>query len=528
MLLIASRLIPIASVLSPAALTSEMKPIYSATTCPAVATLNFTREAVFNFRDENEKDIPRLSLSYYNTTDPDGKAAGYFDYYDQPTKNARRLAFASAYLRRSQVRTNARIDFCGEGWNCTYSINFVGPGYKCNDISNTNVSGAPFGMDALAPVGNFTYLSEVFQDDYVSPQIETDNGVPAHGPPYPATLGVFQSEPILWIGYANKTDDLYPDDSPYAAKWKYVHVPNMFMCVMHHTNYTFEMRYEPSQIANLKQRDFLRPTVNTNISLSPGSTADWIATPDSNWVRPSTDREAYKMTAAYHSLGALMRTFLLGNIEKTSDVLLVTRSDISETKLINVNNPYPVPNLMDAVQNLFQDMLITLLSEPTLVVADKAAVPCQKRQDVVVYRYYKRSLWIGYAVVIAITFAFILVGFWSIYQNGVASDVLFSRIMVTTRNPTLDHLSVGACLGGDPFPKELTETKLRFGVLLEDDPREGPLGKVEHCTFGTIGETKEIVKGGTYAGLKKWRKDNRQTTGVSDEEKTLLVTGYQC
>ena len=121
-----------------------------------------------------------------------------------------------------------------------------------------------------------------------------------------------------------------------------------------------------------------------------------------------------------------------------------------------------------------------------------------KSRTMMVYVYYRRSLWIGYAIVIAITFAFILVGAWSLYENGVASDVLFSRIMATTRNPTLDHLSVGACLGGDPFPKELTRTKLRFGVLLEDDPREGPLGKVEHCCFGTMGETKEIVKGGTY------------------------------
>jgi hypothetical protein len=150
-------------------------------------------------------------------------------------------------------------------------------------------------------------------------------------------------------------------------------------------------------------------------------------------------------------------------------------------------------------------MLISLLSEPALVIAETQDVPCMKTRTLNVFRYYKRGLWTGYIAVISLTFCFILIGAWSIFQNGVASDVLFSRIMVTTRNPTLDHLSVGACLGGDPFPKELTETKLRFGVLLEDNPREGPLGAVEHCCFGTVGETKEIVKGGTYAGLARYR-----------------------
>jgi hypothetical protein len=177
---------------------------------------------------------------------------------------------------------------------------------------------------------------------------------------------------------------------------------------------------------------------------------------------------------------------------------------------------------MGGVQSLFEDMIISLLSESTLVIAMTQDVPCLKMRTINTYRYYKRGLWIGYTIVIGITFCFVLIGAYSIWQNGVASDVLFSRIMVTTRNPTLDHLSVGACLGGDPFPKELTETKLRFGVLLEDNPREGPLGVVEHCCFGTMGETKEIVKGGTYAGLAKYRNLRTEEVGSQAEKESLM------
>ncbi|KAH9881926.1 hypothetical protein J1614_001097 [Plenodomus biglobosus] len=515
-------LIPLASVLSPASLTSEARTIINATTCADIANVNFTREGTFNFRNDNELDGRSVSVMYYNTTDRDGAQEDYFDYYDQPSKNARRLAFSAAYMKRPQPREKAGLTFCGEGWNCSYSINFLGPGYKCEDISDLVTPGAPFKLSQIAPEGNFTYISEVDQNDYRWPQIPTRDGIPIQEPPYPVSLGVLESEPILWVGYANKTSELYDGDSPYAKKWKYVHEPKMFKCVMHQTNYTFKMRYQPTQSAIVQQRDFLYPIINTTLEKNPDNTTDWVATPSSNFIRPTEDIENYKLTAAYHSLGALLRTFLRGNMEKTSDIFVITRSDISETRLIGGRSSHPQPNLMADIQNLFEDMLITLLSEPTLVIAEPETVPCEKIRVVVVYVYYPRGLWIGYAIVIAITMAFILVGAWSLHQNGVASDVLFSRILATTRNPTLDHLSVGACLGGDPFPPDLIETKLRFGVLLEEEPREGPLGRVEHCCFGTVGETKDIVKGGTYSGLREWRTWEKMKSDESDQEEPLL------
>lgn len=304
-----------------------MNTVFNSSTCMAVPTLNFTRESYFNFRDETEERGRGTSMSFFNTTDREGKAEGYFDYYDRPSKNARRLAFSSAYLKRPQPRENARLTLCGDGWNCTYSINFIGPGYKCEDISDSNLPEAPFKLSQLAPQGNFMYLAEVDRHDYKSPQIDTLDGVPVQDPPYPASLGVFESEPVLWIGYANKTTELYPDGSPYAKKWKHVHVPKLFKCTMYHTNYTFDMRYRPAQNMTNKQRDFLGPVINTTLSLSPGNSTSWVSTPSSNFIRPREDRAKYKLAAAYHSMGVLLRNFLRGDIEKTSDVLVITRSD---------------------------------------------------------------------------------------------------------------------------------------------------------------------------------------------------------
>ncbi|KAI4609903.1 uncharacterized protein J4E87_010950 [Alternaria ethzedia] len=460
-----------------------------------------TWESTYDFRDMSK--FWQKSLNFYNTTEPaeeerrDGDeysaatgGGNFFDYYDQPSKNARRLAFSSVYMQKPQPRENASTVFCGSGWNCTYTISFVGPGYQCEDVDDTDESNAPFALSGLAPNGSLVYNADVDQGDYGYQDPVNGTG----------SLGVFENEPNLWIGYAINTSEPYSyDEEPeYKAKWGNVHEPKIFKCVMQYTKYTFNMSYNPRQSATRWKREFLRPVIGDHP------------------IEPQKNVEEYKVTASFHTLGSLLRRFLRGKIEKQK--ILITYSDLSETRLVNSSTSYPLVDLKTGhliiranslieIQDLFEDILITLLNDANLVVVQTQEVPCTKSRTMMVYVYYKRSLWIGYAIVIAITFAFILVGAWSLHMNGVASDVLFSRIMATTRNPTLDHLSVGACLGGDPFPKELAKTKLRFGVLLEDDPREGPLGKVEHCCFGTMGETKEIVKGGTYAGLREHRID---------------------
>ena len=166
------------------------------------------------------------SLNFYNTTEPaeeerrDGTkysetTESFFDYYDQPSKNARRLAFSSVYMQKPQPRENASTVFCGSGWNCTYTISFVGPGYQCDDVDETNGFDAPFTLAELAPNGSLVYAAEVDQGDYSYQD-------PANGT---ESLGVFKNEPNLWIGYAINTSKLYSydEDSDYKAKWGNVH-----------------------------------------------------------------------------------------------------------------------------------------------------------------------------------------------------------------------------------------------------------------------------------------------------------------
>lgn len=512
------RLLPIASVLSPSSLTSEVRETFNDTYCPAVATLNFDREAKHDFRREDT--YAGASLVFWNTTDTEGKKDGFFDYYDQPSKNAKRLAVTAIYMKKPATDPKASEISCGERWNCTYSINFLAPGYKCDDFSNKNDPAAPFNNSVLAPQGDMIYYASTDLNDYMNPQIATDEtGVPIPKPPYPKSLGVFESEPVLWIGHSVNTSKPYPPDSPH-AKWVNVHEPKIFKCVAHETNYTFQLHYiDTVQTHVRQQRDFLRPIIDTTVTVDPQNKTKYVASPEYNFIRPS-DKEKYKYTSTYHALGALYRNFLRGHIVKTK--YTVTKSDISESRLMDPITSYPITDLQEKIQEVFEDILITLLSEPFLVVRDTANVTCKRSRSSNVFVYHRQGLWVGYAMAVFVVFCFLFVGAWSIFQNGVASDTLFSRIMVTTRNPTLDQLSVGACLGGDPFPKELTKTKLRFGVLNEENPREGPLGVVGHCCFGSAGEVRDIVKHGTYAGLAEYRED-----GVSEEKEPLLPDGEE-
>lgn len=224
-------------------------------------------------------------------------------------------------------------------------------------------------------------------------------------------------------------------------------------------------------------------------------------------MRPDTNPREYKKFCTYHSTAQLFREWLGGTIDKTPYKGARLATEASTTKLINHTLSYPVVDLQWQIQSMYEDLLLSLLADPQLNIGTTASVSCTRLRRVSKFKYQQTGLWVPYAIVIAMSFVFMVIGFQAMVNNGVSSDTVFSRIMTTTRNPTLDRLSVGACLGSDPFPKELEKTKLRFGVLDgEHGGEEVWIGgsRIEHCGFGTEDEIGPITKGKPYAGLKKW------------------------
>jgi hypothetical protein len=105
------------------------------------------------------------------------------------------------------------------------------------------------------------------------------------------------------------------------------------------------------------------------------------------------------------------------------------------------------------------------------------------------YSYSRAMLWEIYAAALVGSALCIFLGCYMLFNNGVGADMTFSQVLVTTRNPTLDTLCTGACLGGEYITEELRRVEVKFGEL----SGEG------HPCFGLSREIIPLKKG--YTGV---------------------------
>lgn len=319
-----------------------------------------------------------------------------------------------------------------------------------------------------------------------------DNDYPEYQRPQPhyndselTVQGIFPQEPRLWLGYTINTTQPTTDKSM-ESKWGFDFQRKLLRCELQRANYTIDFAYINNRQTN-------------NVTVTGGRPINPEGGPG---ITPLDD--GYREYTVYHSLGMLARKQVLGWMtqkNKTSPVL--TFSDISQTKLVDPNTAYPLVDLKAQFQNFFEEIIITLLSEDFLEISEKKEVKCDRTRYQNNFRYQLTSLWIGYAFSIAVAAASIMVGGFSLIANGITSDTTFSKILVTTRNRTIDRLVEeyeGVCLGGDPFPKELENTQLRFGVIDEKSTQERGKNH-KHAAFGTVDEVIPIQKGDSYARL---------------------------
>jgi len=506
-----------------------------------VRVLNFAAENDYNFH--NATEFFGNSLAFYNYTDMVSRTGD--SSYDMPSYTSQRLASQAIYNNGSVGPPSTPCST----YNCTFTVTIPGPGYKCENVSEGSAlydrMPPMVRKENLAPLGMYIYYANVTNGDFLKPQNESTSNPQNVDPDWVA--GTFLYEPELWIGYVvNTTEPLsepivvnatdHSTNRSVTNEWKYKLIPKAFHCVHYHVDYTFDVGFvNTQQHVTVRKIDYIRPLIDT-IYGNPDPSGGGITPPDpQNFLRPG--QKNYKLTSVYHAIAVHLRKFLQGKILMDKNVPF-TMSEISMTNLVDQKTAFAIPNLDAGIKKLHEDILITLWGAGNLIISKEEDVPCKKTRYANSFKYYAQNLWIGYSIVVAVALASIIVGAHSLGSNGISSDTLFSRIMVTTRNPTLDHLSRGACLGSDPFPRELEETKLRFGVWHEGGVSDatglglsGMGGKVGHCAFGTIHETTEIEKGGVYAGLPLppgrgglgyWDLDNDSMSDEEEEEEDIF------
>lgn len=97
----------------------------------------------------------------------------------------------------------------------------------------------------------------------------------------------------------------------------------------------------------------------------------------------------------------------------------------------------------------------------------------------------------AYTAALAVSLAFILAGLIALFQNGTpASSGGFLQIMCTTTHGdgVMNQLAKEASLsGGNIVTKDLSDLKVRFGIVANGERR--------HAAFGTVDETEVLLKG---------------------------------
>lgn len=472
--------------------------------CNGVRTFNFEMEKAKDWRNmDSINGYPGLSLSFWNTTveEPDTSVPyndTFFDYWTASSSQVILVADHSALSGDVVPRADVALETCGAGWNCSYTISYVAPGYKCSEVARgrnldeerlRREHGVPLNVSELIPNGDYGYIANALAGEYVPSQIDAgDAGVPIAEPPFPRHLGAFRTEPVLWIGHSIPTTPGTPPTNRSAPGWDTAFEPAVFRCEHYLTNYTVQFNHTfSSQTTTVLQREFLHPIINTtylpNRVADDGTRDNTTAVPESNYVLP-LDYERYRVVGAYHSLGLRLREQMHGNVKYLP--YPGVESKVAMTRLISKKTYLAVPNLMDEVQRFYENITLSLLSNPQFMIvawaadpAERSGVgsssgpersyPCTRTRVANAYAYRKRDLWIAYAVAIAAALACVALGTAALAQNNYhVRDMHVSSVVAATRAPCLDALPWRTDSRWGEVPPEVLDTTMGYGLVADD------------------------------------------------------------
>ncbi|CAG7556340.1 unnamed protein product [Fusarium equiseti] len=461
--------------------------------CPNIQTLNFSNEKWVYWRDSVRiQNQFLMSVSIWNSTTTAGgniteHNTDHFDYYHGgSTQWADMIALRVVLANEPLFRRESGSEICSEGWNCSYVLSFVAPGYKCEELAigadskvrDLGDATPPFNTSVLAPIGNMTYYARLDIGDYEKPQaISYPGGRPKQKPPYPKNLGAFRTEPIMWIGYCTVEDYSKPQPpEPGIGDWYKAYTPVIFGCEHYEVNYTVQFDWVGERQAHkVLRREYLRKVVNTTFSskLDPDKRLKdrTTAMPEENYALP-TDIGQYRLTAAYHSLGMSLRQALNGT---TTMPHFNVNSKILVTPLVDRINYLPPRNFSRAIRGMYENMVISLLSNPSFNVVSWVSTgrptgiaksdpsskgyPCRKARYMNMFRYDKTQLLSVYAASIALAIAAVFLGLHAYWEEGTMRDMKPSSIIEASRASHLHTLG------------NTSEVKIGYGLVHEEAGR---------------------------------------------------------
>ncbi|KAH9884360.1 hypothetical protein F4778DRAFT_787819 [Xylariomycetidae sp. FL2044] len=492
-------LTPLVVILTSATLAVEPGLTVVEGNCPGIRTLNFDKEALEQWRTPTKiAGLIGTSVSLYNSTSTDTSSPDWWDYWTGPSGALKKVVALAAFQQGAQEKTGAGMDVCGPGWNCTYVVNFTAPAYRCSEqASGAGSEVRPLGdqkppegftTDLLLPRGNFSYYAYTSGGDYGAQLNATaSGGMPLFDPPFPEDLGAFRTEPVLWMGYSVRVDEDATPNNASEPGWDEAFVPKVIACVNYEAEYVVRFNLTGGQqFTNVTQRTFLRPVVDTtwdqDVMADDGTADNTTAHPKSNYVRFHDDAPRYRRVAAFHSIASQLRSFVNGTVDSQIVGNPIANTDAIQTKLMDPFHEYfAYPNLAERLQEFYEDIVFSLLSEQkflsvvwaakpdvasgVLAGDDSTSYPCVRSRTENRYSYHVRDLWIVYTIAVVLSLAGIVSGTLAVLENeGVLRNTRFSSIVAATRGPALEKLAAVAADRGK-LPKGARNLKVGYGIV---------------------------------------------------------------
>ena len=244
----------------------------------------------------------------------------------------------------------------------------------------------------------------------------------------------------------------------------------------------------------------------------------------------ATDAAIFNRVAHEFTLSLLIGDMVIKNSTFSSTSQILGTGLVDDTRFFGsadgtgITDKFALPyaDLKSKVEELHRNVTLSLLSEPRLMGTFYTAAACESTTNGLVYNYSSFALLFSYGLACFFTTIAIIVGIIALRANGFVTDFSFSRILCTTRNPTLDSATRGeSCLGtvtervrrqelkfGEVWVKggRKNREKRGLGVVREEDEVDLEEGshqrygiKVGHAAFGVPSEVMSLRKGRGYA-----------------------------
>lgn len=354
------------------------------------------------------------------------------------------------------------------GANCSYTITFDGPMYDCIDTLETNPVN-------ISPQSNELYLTT---PGYINTTNTTDT-----------TSSATQISDGIWIR-RNLWDNV-------------IHTSH---CVLHVATYTTNVTYKE----NIQY-------LNTSVQLHDpilSSVFDDLFLMMTNGTEPGIKLNQTVSLVNFYAIEQAVEGLLQGFIHQSTGLEGVSMDANAQIFLwkfveygLSTNGSTPDYSLIaypsdfsNKVEELLKNLTLSLISNPQTSTKPlgpalpfnfdvhtviNTTVPALVAIDQIHYAYSPRTLWEIYGVAIGVSAICTILGLCILVKNGVDSDMSFSQILVTTRNPSLDTLCDGASLGGEKITEDIKRVKLKYGELIRNESEEQ-----SHACFGL---EKEVI-----------------------------------